>query len=161
MSSSLLGLRKRLAAFWEPLSRLETLIGLATGVASVIGALFGFSEFFSGPPQDTGQVVAIVRDAETQKAVSGARIEILTGESTILTTMTTNWFGRASHRLAEGQYRVRVDHPKFRAEVRQVQVVSGQTSELDVPLRAGSGALRKAGRMIDEGVSAIRRLFED
>ncbi len=160
MTSSLVDFfRRRVAAFSAPLSRLETLIGLATGVASVVGALFGVSEYFATPPPDKGLVVAIVRDAKTREAVSGAKVEILTGKSTILTTITTNWLGRARHPLAEGQYRVRIDHPQFRAEVRDVQVVSGETSELDVALRSGSAALHEAERIIDQSVGAIRRLF--
>lgn len=152
--------RRRLGRLTAPLSRLETFIGLATGVVSVAGVLLGVPDFFKAPPPDKGQLVAIVEDGKTQKALSGATVEILTGKNAVLTTLTTNWFGRASHHLEEGQYRVRVNHPKFAAEVRQIQVVSGQTTEVQVQLRSGPSAVRQVERVINEGVSAIRRLFD-
>lgn len=153
-------LRRRASAFTAPLSRLETVIGVTTGLLSVGAALFGVGEYLKAPPPDKGQIVAIIEDVKTQKALSGATVEILTGKQTVLTSLTTNWFGRASHHLGEGQYQLRVRHPKFAAEVREVQVVSGQTTEIRVGLRAGSGSLRQVERVIHEGIGAVRRLLD-
>jgi hypothetical protein len=57
-------------------------------------------------------------------------------------------------------YRVRVSHPRYAAEVRQVQVFSRQTVEVKVRLRAGSSSpLAHAERAVNEGVRAVRRAF--
>lgn len=141
------------------LSGLQTAIGLTAGIVSIAGALFAIPGFFT-PAPGKGEVVAIVQDAKTEKAVSDATIEILTPQNAVVTTLTPNWSGKARYTLDEGHYRVRVSHPRFAAEIRQVQVVSRQTAEVRVQLRAGaSSALRHAERVIDEGVSAMRRLF--
>ncbi len=67
------------------------------------------------------------------------------------------FFGKANSTLAEGQYRLRVKHPKFGAEVRHVQIVSGQTAEIRIPLHSGASApLQEA---ISDGVNAVKRLF--
>lgn len=83
-------------------------------------------------------------------------VEILNAQNVLLTTVTPNWFGKARYPLEEGQYRVRVSHPKFRAEVQPVYVRYGETAELRVGLRPGSSApLEKAERVIKEGVTAF------
>jgi hypothetical protein len=142
------------------LSGFQTFVGLTTGVLSILGALFAIRNYFM-PAAGKGEVVAMILDGKTDKAVSDATVEILTPNNAIVTTLKPNFFGKASYTLQEGQYRIRVNHPKFAAEVRQVHVVSGQSAEIRVRLRSGaSGPLREAGQLIDEGVSAVRRLFE-
>jgi hypothetical protein len=63
------------------------------------------------------------------------------------------FFGKASSTLEEGQYRIRVKHPKFGSEVRHVQVVSGQTTDIRVQLHSGASA------PLNEAVNAVKRLF--
>jgi hypothetical protein len=46
--------------------------------------------------------------------------------------------GRVRQTLKEGTYRVRVSHPGFIAEVRQIQVISGHTLHLRMPLRSAA-----------------------
>jgi len=78
----------------------------------------------------------------------------------VVTTVNSGFFGKARYTLEEGQYRIRVKHPKFGAEVRHVQVVSGQSAEVRVQLRSGAAApLHEADRVIGEGVNAVKRLF--
>jgi hypothetical protein len=141
------------------LSRFQTIIGLSAGIISIMGTLLSSTQFFKPAPA-TGEVVAVVQEAKSQKAVSDARIEILTLHNGLVTTLTPNSLGRARYTLPEGAYRLRVSHPRFGAEVRQVHVLSGQTAEIQVRLRAGSSSPRvHVGRVLSEGALAVRRLF--
>jgi len=124
------------------LSKVQTLVGLAAGIISITGALYTYLK----PPANKGKLVAIVQDAKTDKAISDATIEILTPMDALITTLTPNWFGEARCTLDEGHYRVRVTHPKYAAEVRDVRLISNQNTEVHVQLRSGSSlgnAVRK------------------
>jgi carboxypeptidase family protein len=152
----LLGRAPRLSV---KLSTFQTVVGLTAGALSILGALLAVPNYFK-PAIGKGEVVAVVVDAKTEKAVSNATIEILTLNNAVVTTVTSGFFGKASSTLEEGQYRIRVKHPKFGAEVRHVQVVSGQSAEVRVQLRSGASApLHEADRVIGEGVNAVKRLF--
>jgi hypothetical protein len=104
----------------------------------------------------TGEVVAIVQDARTGKPVPDAAVEILTLKDAVVTTLTPGADGQARGRLKEGMYRLRVTHPRFVAEARQVQVVAGQTSEVRLKLLQPAP---KAGP-VDEAVGAIKKIFK-
>ena len=132
-------LSKTRATLNVSLSRLQSMVGLVAGLVSVSGAVFSVPQFFQ-PAPGMGEVVAIVREAKSEKAVAGATIEILTPQNALVTTLTPNSLGQARHTLKEGPYRVRVSHPRFSAEVRQIQVFSGQTVEVRVRLQAGSSS---------------------
>jgi len=119
------------------LSRFQTIVGLLAGLVSVFGAVYSVPQFFE-PAPGMGEVVALVQEAKSEKAVAGATIEILTAQNALVTTLTPDSLGQVRHALKEGLYRVRVSHPRFSAEVRQIQVFSGQTVEVRVRLRAGS-----------------------
>jgi hypothetical protein len=134
------------------LSTLQTIVGLTAGVVSIIGALLAVPNYLK-PAIGQGDLVAVVVDAKTEKAVSNATVEILTLNNAVVTTLHSGFFGRASSTLEEGQYRVRVKHPKFGAEVRHVQVVSGQIAQVRVPLHSGAAA------PLTEAVNAVKRLF--
>src|SRR5262245_24180537 len=100
------------------LSRVHTLVGLAAGILSITGA---FVAFFK-PAPDKGQLVAVVQDAKTDKAVSDATVEVLTPEDVLITTLKPNYFGGAHCTLGEGRYRLRVSHPRYLSEVRDIQL---------------------------------------
>lgn len=141
------------------LSGLQTFVGLTAGILSIGATVFAIPGLLA-PAPGKGDLVAIVQEAKTEKAVSDATVEILTTQNAIITTLKPNYFGKARYSLEQGQYRVRVSHARFAAEVRQVQVVAGQTGEIRVHLRAGaSSVLRQAEGALDEGVNAVRRLF--
>ena len=126
-------------------SRVQTFIGLAAGILSITGALVAF---FQHPP-DKSELVAVVQDAKTEKAVSDATIEILTPQNAVVATLTPDWSGKARYTLDEGHYRLRVSHPRYGAEVREVQLTSSQSTEVRVQLRAGTsvgGAVRRLFR---------------
>lgn len=152
-------LRRTWAVLHGPLSRVQTIVGLAAGLVSIVGALASATQFFK-PAPGMGEVVAVVQDAKSEKAISDATIEILTLHNALITTLTPNSLGRARYTLPEGSYRLRASHPRFGAEVRQIHVLSGQTAEVPLRLRAGSSSpLVHAGRAVNEGVLAVRRLF--
>lgn len=129
------------------LSRFQMFVSLAAGIVSIIGALAAVPNFFK-PAPGKGELVAIVQDAKTEKPVSDATIEILTQQGALVTTLTPNSFGKASCTLEEGHFRVRVSHPRFGDELREVQLVSRRSTEVRVQLRGGASFPR-----------AIRRLF--
>ena len=141
------------------LSRFQTIVGLTAGLVSVFGAVVSVPQFFK-PAPGMGEVVAVVQEAKSEKAVAGATIEILTPQNALVTTLTPNSLGQVHHTLKEGPYRVRVSHTRFSAEVRQIQVFSGQTVEVRLRLYAGSSSpLAHAERVVSGGVRAVRRLF--
>src|SRR5262249_2177236 len=113
-------------------SRVQTFIGLAAGVLSIAGAL---TAFFKAAP-GKGELVAIVQDAKTGKTVFDATVEILTLQDAIVTTLKPNWSGKARYPLEEGHYRVRVSHPRYSPEIRDVQLISSQSTEILVQLRS-------------------------
>ena len=136
------------------LSRFQTVVGLAAGIISIFGALLALPNYFK-PALGKGDLVAVIVDAKTEKAVSNATVEIFTLNNAVVTTLNSGFFGKANSTLDEGQYRIRIKHPKFGAEVRHVQIVSGQTAEIRVPLYSGP-LLHEA---ISDGVNAVKRLF--
>lgn len=148
-SQSLFSRFSSMRATWNvSLPRVHAIVGLLAGVVSVSGAVLSVPQFFK-PAPGMGEVVAVVQEAKSQKAVADATVEILTPQNALVTTLTPNPLGQARHTLKEGPYRLRVSHPRFTAEVRQIQVFSGQTVEVRVRLQAGSSP----------PLSAVRRLF--
>ena len=123
----------------QPLTKVQALVGLGAGIVTITGSmisLVGLSFSAAAPTvaSTQGEVVAIVHDAQFRKPVTEAIVEILTSKDAVVTTLTVEGDGRVSRRLKEGQYRVRVTHPKFATEARQVEVQAGQRSEVRVAL---------------------------
>ena len=114
------------------LSRVQTFVGLAAGILSITGALVAFLK----PAPDKSELVAIVQDGKT--VVSDATIEILTPGGALITTLTPDWSGKARYRLNEGHYRLRISHPRYRPEFRDVQLISQQSTEVRIQLRSGT-----------------------
>jgi hypothetical protein len=146
--------RGRMPSLNAHLSRFQTVVGLAAGMISIVGALLAAPNYFK-PAIGKGELVAVVVDAKTEKAVSNATVEILTLNNAVVTTLNSGFFGKANSTLDEGQYRIRIKHPKFGAEVRHVQIMSGQTAEIRVPLHSGP-QLHEA---LSDSVNAVKRLF--
>jgi hypothetical protein len=137
---------------------LQSIVGVAAGLVSIAGAAYSAVKLFEPPPQ-YGEVVAIVREAKTDRPVSDATVEILTPQQALVTTLTAANRGQARQRLKEGSYRLRVSHPRFGAEVRQIVIQSGQTAEVRVVLSAkagGSSPVGEATRAVNEAVGAVR-----
>jgi len=151
---SLRRLLERMPKLNVNLSRFQTVVGLAAGIISIFGALLTVPNYFK-PAIGKGDLVAVIVDAKTEKAISNATVEILTLNNAVVTTLNSGFFGKAKSTLDEGQYRVRIKHPKFGAEVRHVQIMSGQTAEVRVQLHAGP----QMHQAISNGVNAVKRLF--
>jgi Carboxypeptidase regulatory-like domain len=119
------------------LSRVQTLVSLTAGIVSITGALIAIPNFFKSV-HGKGELVTIVQDAKTGKALSDARIEILTPQGALIATLTPNSSGAATSTLDPGRFRVRVSHPQLGDQTREVQVVSSQSTEIRVQLRPSS-----------------------
>ncbi|MBI3456079.1 MAG: carboxypeptidase regulatory-like domain-containing protein [Candidatus Rokubacteria bacterium] len=144
------------------LSSVQAVVGLLAGMISITGGVYSFSRAFQPNPK-LGEVVAVVREAKTDKPVQGATIEILARDGALVATLVAGHDGRARQSLKEGLYRLRVSHPRFGAEVRQVQALSGQRAEIRIQLAqkvGGSLPIGEATRAVNEGVSAVRRFFQ-
>lgn len=138
------------------LSRFHAIVGIIAGFISISVGLYTYLHFSTPAASVTGEVVAVVQDARTGKPVPDAAVEILTLKNAVVTTLTPGADGQARGRLTEGTYRLRVTHPRFVAEARQVQVVAGQTSEVRLKLLQ---PMPKAGP-VDEAVGAIKKIFK-
>jgi len=128
------------------LSRLQSFVSLAAGIVSITGALVAIPKFFK-PAPGKGELVAIVQDAKTAKALSNATVEVLTPQGVLVETLTPNSLGKASCTLEEGHFRLRVSHPQFAGEVREVQVVPRRSTQVRVQLRASSSLPRSIRRI--------------
>lgn len=138
------------------LSRFHAIVGIIAGFVSISVGLYSYLHFSKPAAPVVGEVVAVVQDARTGRPVTDATVEILTLKDAVVTTLTPGTEGQARGKLKEGIYRLRVIHPRYVAEARQVQIVAGQTSE--VRLRLVQPA-PKAGA-IDEAVGAVKRIFK-
>ena len=147
------------------LSSTQAVIGLVASFFSVVGGVYSGVQYFSRA-QQTGELVAVVQDARTDRPVAGPRVEVLSVDDALLTTLAPGDSGRARTRLREGTYRLRVTHPRYASDTRRIQVGSGQTAEIWIrltPRGPGSGAPAVVGettRAVTEGVSTVRRFFE-
>jgi hypothetical protein len=140
------------------LSRVQAIFGITAALLSIGGALYGYLR--PGRAPHTGDVVAIVQDARSGKPVTDAIVEILTPKDALVTTLPPATSGEARSQMKEGPYRLRVTHPRFAPEVRQIQVIAGQTTQVQVrlgPRAAASSPLTPAERAVSEGVDALKK----
>src|SRR5581483_5713045 len=123
-----------------------------------MGAVYSGIQLFRPAPH-YGEVVAVVREARTERPIADATVEIFTPQDALVTTLSSASQGQVRQPLKEGVYRVRVSHPRFGAEVRQVMVQPGQTAEVHchrTPLTGGTSPVGKATRAVSEGVGVFR-----
>ncbi|MBI4172344.1 MAG: carboxypeptidase regulatory-like domain-containing protein [Actinobacteria bacterium] len=144
------------------LTRFQAIVGIIAGALSIGVTVWGIL-FASRAPVTSGELVTIVQEARTGKPVADATIELLTVRDALVTTLVATG-GQARQTLKEGAYRLRVSHPKFSAEVRQIQVLAGQTQQIRIRLAARAAEkpaspIEKAGKAVDEGVEAVKKLF--
>jgi hypothetical protein len=122
------------AGFHVSLAGFQTVVGLTAGTLSILGALLAVPGFFGEGP-GKGDVVTIVREARTERALPGAVVEILTSTNAVVTTLQANSLGRTRYALVEGPYRIRVSHPQYASAIRDVQVLPSQAAEIPDHLR--------------------------
>jgi hypothetical protein len=125
------------------LSRVQAIVGLAAGLLSISFSLAALLK----PESNKAELVAVVQDGKTEKAVSDAMVEVLTLDDAVITSLKPDWSGKARFALDEGRYRVRVNHPGYRSEVRDIQLVSKEKTEIRLQLRSSAP------------LDGVRRLF--
>jgi hypothetical protein len=143
------------------LTALQSIVGLTAGLISIAGAVYSGVQLFTPAPQ-FGDVVALVREARTDRPVTDATVEIFTSQDALVTTLTSADKGQARQTLREGTYKLRVSHPRFGAEQRQIQVTPGQTAQVRVQLVqrvGGSSPVGSAARAVNDGVNTVHRFF--
>jgi carboxypeptidase family protein len=133
------------------LPRVQAVFGLIAALLSIGGALYGYLR--PGRTPHTGDVVAIVQEARSGKLVSDTTVEILTPRDALVTTLSARG-GEAHSPMREGSYRLRVTHPRFAPEVRQIQVIAGQTTQVQFRLAPRSGS---ALSTLNEGLDSLRK----
>ena len=140
------------------LPRTHSIIGILAGCISISLGLYSYLHLAKPAVPVVGDLVAVVQDARTGRPVSDATVEILTLKDAVVTTLVPGTGGQARGKLKEGTYRLRVTHPRFTAETRQVQVMAGQTSEVHLRL-VPPPPPPKAGP-VDEAVGAVKKIFK-
>jgi len=118
----------------QPLSTVQTVVGILAGLLTIGGGFLSFAGFTSTTAPQQGEIVAIVQDVRSSKPLPQATVEIFTPQDAIVTTLNAEPDGHLARRLKEGRYRLRVTHPGFLTEVRHVEVHSGQRSDLRIAL---------------------------
>jgi hypothetical protein len=136
------------------LHRVQATVAVVTGLVTIAVGISSLMQH-SGPAPGIGEVVTIVQDAASAKGVPDATIEILTPKNALVATLTPDAAGRARQSLQEGRYVVRVKHPSYASEVRDIQVFPKQVLEIKASLRAGSDPHVKG--MVGDGARAVRR----
>jgi len=114
------------------LTKVQAIVGLTAGLLSIT---FSVATLFK-PASNKAELVALVQDGKTEKVVSDAMVEVLTPQDAVITSLKPDGSGKARFKLDEGRYRVRVSHPKYRPEVRDVQLVSKESTEVRLQLRS-------------------------
>jgi len=112
-------------------SGLQAVVGLVTGLISIVGAAYSAVDTLR--PPSSGDVVVAVRDAGAQP-VTAPVVEVLGADNTVVTTMIPGEDGVARRALVPGAYRIRVVHPDYREAERAVQVTPDKTTELTLVL---------------------------
>jgi hypothetical protein len=113
------------------LPRVQVVFSLIAALLSIGGGLYGYLR--PGRAAHAGDLVAVVQDARTGKVVADATVEVLTPRDALV-TMLGAADGEARSQMKEGAYRLRVSHPRFGTEIRKIQVIAGQTTEIRVRL---------------------------
>jgi hypothetical protein len=152
--------RPLLAALRQPLSRVQSIVGIGAGMLTILGTLgsmLGVSVYKATPVQ--GEVVATVRAARFRTPVRDATVEILTPAAAVVTTLSAGDDGRIQYQLREGQYRLRVTHPRYKPDVKDIQVWGGQRADIRVALAPRPlPAPKPAAPPKDEG--GFKKFFE-
>src|SRR5262245_32511437 len=74
-------------------SRVQAVVGTLAGIVSVIGAIYSVVQFLR--PTNTGELVTIVQEVGSHRAVADAAVEVLTADNALVATLTPDATGRA------------------------------------------------------------------
>jgi len=120
--------------FRQRLSRFQAVVGITAGLLSIGGMVYSTTRHYMRTPVPQGDIVAIVQEASSGRPVLDATVEIYTLQNRLVTTLSPKQEGRARQGVNEGPYNLRVSHPVFVSQTKQVQVQSGQTSEVHIAM---------------------------
>jgi len=134
---------------------LQSGVSFLVGLVSLSGALYSAVRLVKPAPA-AGAVLAVVRAANTERALPGSAIEVLTLQDALVATLTASDDGSARRALPEGAYRVRVTAPHFRMQTREVQVQGGGTAEVRFALAPVSDG---GGHPVSRTVGAAQRFL--
>jgi hypothetical protein len=156
------------STFLERLPKVQMIVGLMAGTVSILGAVYSVVPPWRSTPR-LGEVVTVVRESRSKKAITDATVEILTLKDALVTRLTSRAEGRARIPLREGDYRLRVSHPNLGRDIRAIHVLAGQTAEFHIalgppPVATGppSPASRSSsGNVVSRSVESVRRFFRD
>lgn len=151
------------------LSRVQAILGLVAALLSIGGSLYAYLWQQTKPAAPTtGRLVTLVQEARSGQPLADATVEVLRADALVTTLAGAG--GRAEGSLPEGTYRLRVSHPRYAPETRQVHVIAGHTAEVRVALGGRAAAARpapaepspvdEAARAVKKGVDAVRRIFD-
>jgi len=141
------------------LTRFQAIVGITAGFLSIGATVWGI--LFATRAPYSGEILLIVQEARSDKPLAAATVELLTPKDALITTLVTK-DGQARQKLTEGAYRLRVSHPGFTTEVRQIQVVPGQNQEIRVHLAARPADKASSGDRaspLDKATQDLRKLF--
>jgi hypothetical protein len=142
------------------LTKFQAIVGITAGFLSIGATVWGIL-FATRAPAHSGEVVMIVQESRTGKPLAAATVEFLTPKDALITTVVTK-DGQARQKLTEGAYRLRVSHPGFSTEVRQIQVLAGYNQEIRINLAPRSvekASSRDRASPIDKAAEGIRKLL--
>ena len=142
------------------LTKFQAIVGITAGFLSIGATVWGFL-FATRAPAHSGEIVMIVQEARTEKPLAAATVELLTPKDALITTVLTK-DGQARQKLTEGTYRLRVSHPGFTTEVRQIQVLAGHNQEIRIRLAARPVEKATPGDRagpIDKATEGLRKLL--
>jgi hypothetical protein len=142
------------------LHRFQAIVGITAGFLSIGATAWGIL-FATRAPAHSGEIVLIVQEARSDKPLAAATVELLTPKDALITTLVTK-DGQARQRLTEGTYRLRVSHPGFATEVRQIQVLAGHNQEIRIHLAArplGKAPPGDRASPLDKASEGIKKLF--
>ena len=125
---------------WLALPKLQAFIGIGAGMITILatgGSMLGINTL-RAPVH--GEVVASISTARYRTPVRDAMVEILTPASAVVTTLNADDEGRIYYRLREGQYRLRVTHPQYTPDQKDVQVWAGQRADIRLALTSRTPA---------------------
>jgi carboxypeptidase family protein len=121
--------------FTASLSLVQVVCGLTASLVSIGGSAVMFANYLESPATPgTGHVVTVIHDGKSRRAVGNATIEILTPQDFLITTGVSNSAGEVRQSLREGPYRIRVNHPGYASEMRQLRIVNGKTATIHLSL---------------------------
>src|SRR6187401_3580496 len=125
--------------FRRHLSLAQKVVATLTGVITIVGALYSMYLFMRpAPTPDKGRVEAVIEDEKTLAPLVLATVDILSTDKVLIATLVTDSRGRVSYDLKDGRYIMRVTASGYSGPPREIQVTSGQYSQITMRLKTSA-----------------------